>query len=70
MFLVTEMLGGRASWSESEMHVRLMSEDEARYIKAQGISLGSHTATHANLTLLDRKDLQDSSRTPGTRSPA
>lgn len=35
-----------------------MSEDEVRYIKAQGISLGSHTATHANLTLLDHEDLQ------------
>ncbi|MGO9136847.1 MAG: polysaccharide deacetylase family protein [Syntrophales bacterium] len=58
VFLVTDMLGGRASWSESGTHVRLMSEDEVRYIKAQGISLGSHTATHANLTLLDHNDLQ------------
>ena len=58
VFLVTDMLGGRASWNESGTHVRLMSEDEVRYIRAQGISLGSHTATHANLTLLDHKDLQ------------
>ena len=58
VFLVTGMLGGRASWNEAGTHVPLMSEDEVRYIKAQGISLGSHTATHANLTLLDHEDLQ------------
>ena len=58
VFLVTDMLGGTASWNESETHVRLMAEDEVRYIKAQGISLGSHTATHANLTMLDPKNLQ------------
>lgn len=58
VFLVTDMLGGRASWRENGMHARLMSEDEVRYIKAQGISLGSHTLTHANLTLLDHEDLQ------------
>jgi peptidoglycan/xylan/chitin deacetylase (PgdA/CDA1 family) len=58
VFLVTHMLGGRASWSESGTNVLLMSEDEVRYIKARGISLGSHTATHANLTLLNHEDLQ------------
>jgi peptidoglycan/xylan/chitin deacetylase (PgdA/CDA1 family) len=58
VFLVTDMLGGRASWNESGAQIRLMSEDEARSIKAQGISLGSHTATHANLTLLEQKDVQ------------
>jgi peptidoglycan/xylan/chitin deacetylase (PgdA/CDA1 family) len=58
VFLVTDMFGGRAEWNESGSHVRLMSEDEVRYIKAQGISLGSHTATHANLTLLEHKELQ------------
>lgn len=58
VFLVTDMLGGRASWNEPDTDVRLMSEDEVRYIKAQGISLGSHTATHANLTLLDPEGLK------------
>jgi peptidoglycan/xylan/chitin deacetylase (PgdA/CDA1 family) len=57
VFLVTDMLGGSASWNELGTNVRLMSEDEVRYIKAQGISLGSHSATHANLTLLDDEDL-------------
>ncbi len=58
VFLVTDMLGGKASWSEAGAQVQLMSEDEVHYIKAQGISLGSHTATHANLTRLNHKDLQ------------
>lgn len=58
VFLVTDMLGERASWNESGTNERLMSEDDVRYIKAQGTSLGSHTATHANLTLLDHRDLQ------------
>jgi len=58
VFLVTDMLGGTASWSESGSHVRLMSESDVRAIKAQGISLGSHTATHANLIRADYKDLQ------------
>lgn len=58
VFLVTDMLGGRPSWNESETDVRLMSEDEARYIKAHGISLGSHTATHANLTLLKPHEVE------------
>ena len=58
VFLVTDMLGGSASWNESGTHLVLMSEDEARSIKAQGISLGSHTATHAKLTHLDQKDVR------------
>jgi peptidoglycan/xylan/chitin deacetylase (PgdA/CDA1 family) len=58
VFLVTDMLGGSASWKKSGLHEPLMSEDEVRYIKSKGISLGSHTATHANLTLLDQEDMQ------------
>ncbi|HPN24266.1 MAG TPA: polysaccharide deacetylase family protein [Syntrophales bacterium] len=57
VFLVTDMLGKRVSWREYGTDVQLMSEDEVRYIKAKGISLGSHTSTHANLTILDNEDL-------------
>jgi peptidoglycan/xylan/chitin deacetylase (PgdA/CDA1 family) len=35
-----------------------MTEDEVRHIKSRGISLGSHTATHAKLTLLDHDELR------------
>lgn len=58
VFLVTDMLGKRASWNESGTDERLMSEDEVRSIKAHGISLGSHTATHAILTRLGHDELQ------------
>jgi peptidoglycan/xylan/chitin deacetylase (PgdA/CDA1 family) len=58
IFLVTDMLGGNSPWNEFGSHVPLMSVDEVRYIKAHGISLGSHTATHAKLTLLDKDELQ------------
>lgn len=58
VFLVTHMLGEKASWDKNGAHVQLMSEEEARYIKAQGINLGSHTSAHANLILLNREDLQ------------
>jgi|SRR5208283_1441523 len=58
VFLVTDMLGAYGSWSKYGTHVPLMSEEEVRCIKAQGISLGSHTGTHANLTLLNHEDVQ------------
>jgi peptidoglycan/xylan/chitin deacetylase (PgdA/CDA1 family) len=58
VFLVTDMLGVTSSWNKFGMYERLMSEDEVRNIKSQGISLGSHTATHAKLTLLDHEELQ------------
>lgn len=57
VFLVTDFLGGSASWNEPGAHEPLMSKDEVRCIRAQGISLGSHTATHANLPLLNHEDL-------------
>jgi peptidoglycan/xylan/chitin deacetylase (PgdA/CDA1 family) len=58
VFIVTSMLGKKASWSGNGRHLHLMTEDEIRYIKTQDICLGSHTATHANLTLLDNDSLQ------------
>jgi len=58
VFLVTQMLGGKTFWKESKARVPLMSEDQVRTIKAKGMNLGSHTATHANLPLLDDKTLQ------------
>jgi peptidoglycan/xylan/chitin deacetylase (PgdA/CDA1 family) len=58
VFLVTSMLGWKASWNEFGPQVALMSEDEVRYIIAQGISIGSHTATHVRLTLQDHVEVQ------------
>jgi peptidoglycan/xylan/chitin deacetylase (PgdA/CDA1 family) len=58
VFLVTDMIGENTSWNNIGSRVPLMTEYEVRSIKAQGISLGSHTATHANLALLSREDLK------------
>jgi peptidoglycan/xylan/chitin deacetylase (PgdA/CDA1 family) len=58
VFLVTSLFGETSSWNEFDREARLMTEDEARYIKSQGISLGSHTATHEKLTLLGQNELQ------------
>lgn len=55
VFLVTGLLGTGASWAGSG--ARLMSEEEARHIKAKGVSLGSHTASHANLLLLSEEEM-------------
>jgi peptidoglycan/xylan/chitin deacetylase (PgdA/CDA1 family) len=59
VFLVTDLLGGSALWNGDKCgsYALLMSEDEVRTIKAQGISLGSHTASHANLPLLSSEDV-------------
>lgn len=58
VFLVTGMLGMKTSWNGNGSDVPLMSEDQARYIKSQGISLGSHTSTHEKLPLLEGKMLE------------
>lgn len=58
VFLVTDMMGGRTSWNESGPDVRLMTEDEVRFIKSRGIGLGSHSVTHANLLRVHKRDLQ------------
>lgn len=57
VFIVTEMLGEKAKWNETATNTQLMTDDEIRYIKAQGISLGSHTCNHARLTTLNNDDM-------------
>jgi peptidoglycan/xylan/chitin deacetylase (PgdA/CDA1 family) len=57
VFLVTDMIGGHVSWKKNGEQTPLMSMDDLHYIKTKKISLGSHTATHANLTILDDKQL-------------
>ena len=55
VFIVAGMLGDKVSWNSHSKHAQLMSEDEIRHIKAQGVSLGSHTMTHSNLAKVDEK---------------
>ncbi len=58
VFLVTGMLGKSASWSRCSTGERLMSEREAHLVRASGFTLGSHTATHADLTSLGPHELK------------
>ena len=57
VFIVTGMLGEKATWSGNSKDVQLMSEDEIRDIRAQGINLGSHTMTHENITTINPQEL-------------
>lgn len=58
VFLVTGMLAGVAKWNRYGSEVRLMTKDDACYIKERGISLGSHTSTHLNLLLLSDEEIE------------
>jgi peptidoglycan/xylan/chitin deacetylase (PgdA/CDA1 family) len=57
VFIVTGMLGHKAAWRRDRKQVQLMTEDEVRHIRAQGMALGSHTVTHANLRAVNREEL-------------
>jgi len=58
VFLVTDMLGQTATWNNNDPTALLMSEAEVRQLHAHGINLGSHTLTHADLTTVADKELQ------------
>jgi peptidoglycan/xylan/chitin deacetylase (PgdA/CDA1 family) len=58
LFLVTDMLGQTASWNGYCPKALLMTEEEVRQLKAQGMSLGSHTLTHMDLTALGNEELR------------
>lgn len=58
VYLVTELLGGVSEWYQHGETEALMTEEEVRYIKERGISLGSHTVTHANLARVNNEELQ------------
>lgn len=59
VFLVTGMFGCKASWSTYSKDVSLMSEDQLSQVKAHGISLGSHTVNHEDLTVLGVEELHE-----------
>jgi peptidoglycan/xylan/chitin deacetylase (PgdA/CDA1 family) len=56
LFIVTER--SLASWRNNGNARPLLSRDELKEIKARGISLGSHTVTHPDLTSLDESRLE------------
>jgi peptidoglycan/xylan/chitin deacetylase (PgdA/CDA1 family) len=55
LFIVTQMK--EAQWRSNGNAKTLLSLEEVKEIKARGFSLGSHTATHPDLTLLDEGSL-------------
>jgi peptidoglycan/xylan/chitin deacetylase (PgdA/CDA1 family) len=57
VFLVTDLLGQSARWTGSNPQARLLSAAQARTVKKLGVTLGSHTLTHADLTALRADEL-------------
>jgi peptidoglycan/xylan/chitin deacetylase (PgdA/CDA1 family) len=58
VFIVTSMLGEKSYWNVQGRHAPLMSADDVHGIKKDGINLGSHTASHKKLTLLDQDEIE------------
>lgn len=56
LFILTE--SKMASWQSNGHAKTLLSQDELAEIKARGFSLGSHTATHPDLTAVDDSTLE------------
>jgi peptidoglycan/xylan/chitin deacetylase (PgdA/CDA1 family) len=59
VFIVTEMFGKTAEWSQKSKNVRLMSEKEILTIRELGINIGSHTRMHVDLTKLNDNELEN-----------
>lgn len=54
IFLATGFMGGRSEWRTGELsQTRMMTWKHVREMASQGISFGSHTKTHPDLTILD-----------------
>lgn len=58
VFLVVDMLGKTSTWNKYAREAQLMTELEVSRVRAEGMSLGSHTLTHADLTTLDDEELK------------
>jgi peptidoglycan/xylan/chitin deacetylase (PgdA/CDA1 family) len=58
VLLVTEKLGQTSTWNRYAQEDPIMTESEVRQVKSQGISLGSHTLTHVDLTTLGNNELK------------
>ena len=56
-FYVSPGLFGQQHWHLSGDAGRMLTEDEARGLGMEGMELGSHTISHADLRLLDGREL-------------
>lgn len=64
-FLVTGQIGGTNVWDPDERQDSLLSADEVRELRREGMHFGSHTRTHRPLTRLsaiERKEELERSR--------
>lgn len=53
VYVPTDWTGGSNPWIGAEADGEILSETEVRELVAEGWELGSHTATHADLSVLD-----------------
>jgi peptidoglycan/xylan/chitin deacetylase (PgdA/CDA1 family) len=58
VFVVTQRVGQENTWEDGG-HVPLLSAERIRHWAGAGIEFGSHTRTHANLTLIGGDELED-----------
>src|SRR6185436_7651375 len=57
VFVVTEQIGKTNAWDREEIQEPLMSADEIRELRAEGVHFGSHSATHVRLGHADASDV-------------
>jgi peptidoglycan/xylan/chitin deacetylase (PgdA/CDA1 family) len=64
IFVVPGRFGQTNGWDADELQEPLLTADEVRALRAQGISFGSHTMSHARLTAVSpdvaRRELRES----------
>jgi peptidoglycan/xylan/chitin deacetylase (PgdA/CDA1 family) len=58
-FLVTGQIGGTNVWDPDERQDSLLSADEVRALRREGMHFGSHTRTHRPLTQLSSIEIKE-----------
>jgi peptidoglycan/xylan/chitin deacetylase (PgdA/CDA1 family) len=58
-FLVTGQIGGTNVWDPDERQDSLLSADEVRALRREGMHFGSHTRTHRPLTRLSAVEIRE-----------
>lgn len=58
-FLVTGLMGGTNAWDPDEKQVPLLSADDVRALRREGMTFGSHTRSHRPLTRLPASAVRD-----------
>jgi len=58
LFVPTGLVGGTATWDSYDPTKPLMDWDELREVHRRGVTIASHTVTHARLTECDERQLE------------